>query len=87
MSQATIGKKLRLLRERLDRSQRTVARDLNIAQQSCSLYEQGLINIPIAKLELFAEYYAVPIAWLVEPTDTEPPHLPGCVKEEPARVS
>ncbi len=60
-----IGKNLKLLRNRLKKSQEEVATDLNLTRSSYSGYENNVAQPNLESLVLFSDYYKVTIDDLV----------------------
>lgn len=60
-----IAKNLKLLRNRLKKSQGEVASDLDLTRSSYSGYENGVAQPNLESLILFSDYYKVPIDDLV----------------------
>lgn len=61
-----IGSNLKMLRNRLKKSQEEVANDLNLTRSSYSGYENGVAQPNIEILVLLSDYYKVPIDDLVK---------------------
>jgi transcriptional regulator with XRE-family HTH domain len=64
-----VGNRLRGLREKMGITQRELARRLNMPYQSLSNYERGYREGDYETLNLFSEYYNVPIDYLLKDTD------------------
>jgi len=65
--------RIRDLREDKDYTQSQVAADLNIAQNTLSQYENGVLNIPNKILIAMAKYYNVSTDYLLGLTDNSQP--------------
>lgn len=61
--------RIRDLREDRDLSQKEVAEMLHIHQTTYSDYEIGNLNVPVAVLNLLADFYDTSIDYLVGRTD------------------
>ena len=66
--------KIRDLRNDNDLSQKTIAKYLNIAQNTYSQYELNERNIPIDALVKLADYYNTSVDYLLGRTDEKNPY-------------
>ncbi|MBR1416766.1 MAG: XRE family transcriptional regulator [Bacilli bacterium] len=71
LSQKQIGKKLKLLREKLDLSQQQIADKCSIARSTYSHYEIGLSLITTLTLYTICKTYDISIDWFVGRTDNK----------------
>ena len=68
--------KLRDLREDRDLKQRTLAELLQVHQTTYSDYERGNLNIPLAALDVLADFYGVSVDYLLGRTSVKEPYPP-----------
>lgn len=68
--------KLRDLREDRDLKQRTLAELLQVHQTTYSDYERGNLNIPLAVLDVLADFYGVSVDYLLGRTSVKEPYPP-----------
>ena len=66
--------RLRDLREDKDLKQRDVAELLKVHQTTCSDYELGRLNIPVAAIHTLADFYGVSVDYLLGRTNTKTPY-------------
>ena len=66
--------RLREIREDRDITQKEIAKILNISQVVYSRYETGIRLIPIDKLTKLAEYYKLPVDYILGLTDEKKPY-------------
>lgn len=66
-----IGGKLRNIREKHNMTQKQLAREINVTQQSISRYESGKTHIPYADLQKITELYDVSMGYFFEYTTEE----------------
>lgn len=64
-----IYENIRNLREDSDKTQEEIAQYLNVKQTTYSKYELGKINIPIEVFIKLADYYDVPVDYLLGRTN------------------
>lgn len=67
-------KKLKDLREDNDLLQKQVAITLNITRQQYGLYENGLREIPIEKLNILADFYNTSTDYILGRTNEKKPY-------------
>lgn len=66
--------RLKELREANGFTQKTIAKELNIRQNTYSQYENGLRQLPIEALIFLAKFYRVSTDYILELTDIEEPY-------------
>ncbi len=69
-----IFKNLRAIREDKDISQKTIAKYLNISQNTYSQYETGVISLTAETLIKLADFYDVSIDYLLNRTNNPKKH-------------
>lgn len=69
-----IFKNLRAIREDKDISQKTIAKYLNISQNTYSQYETGVISLTAETLIKLADFYDVSIDYLLDRTNNPKKH-------------
>ncbi len=69
-----IKTRIKDLREDMDKSQKDIAKELNISQVAYSYYEIGKRNIPIETLSKIADYYNTSTDYLLYRTKTFKPY-------------
>ncbi|WP_408955790.1 helix-turn-helix domain-containing protein [Natroniella sp. ANB-PHB2] len=68
-----IGKRIKKLRTESDLLQKELARDLNLTQQTISLYESGKRQPDYETIEKIADYFKVSVDYLLGRTDIKRP--------------
>lgn len=66
--------RLKEIREDRDITQKEIAKILNISQVVYSRYETGIRLIPIDKLTKLADYYKLPVDYILGLTDEKKPY-------------
>lgn len=66
--------RLRDLREDRDLTQKELAKQLSISQNTYSQYENGVRQVPIDLLVRLAEYYGTSVDYILELTDISRPY-------------
>ena len=66
--------RLKALREEKDLTQKEVASEINVKQNSYSQYENGTRELPIGSLIKLAKFYKVSTDYILELTDIEDPY-------------
>lgn len=72
MSQSSIGKNLRILREKCGYTQQQLANVLNIDRSTYSYYESGKTTPDISSLVLLSQVFSISLADLLGRDDSPP---------------
>ena len=66
--------RLKILREKNEKLQKDIAKELNMKQQQYQRYENGTTEMSIGLLNILADYYKTSIDYIVGRTDETKPY-------------